>query len=133
MPNDIRAVTSSYYNNLLFGNGVQNRCNDKQIPANYHGTTCQICRWLRQHRSEGCSWNAFDGAAAGGHMHVLDWLDGYYRNIGPSAVAFVKVCVGRKSASIAAKTEQNTHKNVNSCTLIVVSNNTCETAKRYVR
>eukprot|EP00903_Cladosiphon_okamuranus_P013856 g12893.t1 len=50
----------------------------------------QICKWLHQHRREGCSWNAFDGAAAGAHMHVLCWLDEFYPSVGPSAVAFVK-------------------------------------------
>eukprot|EP00752_Nemacystus_decipiens_P018537 g16620.t1 len=60
-----------------------------EAAANGH---LQICRWLRQHRGEGCSWNAFDGAAAGGHMHVLCWLDEFYPRVGPSAIAFVKVC-----------------------------------------
>lgn len=60
----------------------------------------QICQWLHQHRSEGCSWNAFDGAAAGGHTHVLDWLDGHYRSVGPSAVAFVQVCTMKRGVYV---------------------------------
>lgn len=72
-------------------------------------TMQQICQWLHQHRGEGCSWNAFDGAAAGAHMHVLCWLDEFYPSVGPSAVAFVKVC------------QQCRTKYVTSCTCLCTS------------
>lgn len=40
----------------------------------FYENQLEVVRWLRSNRSEGCTTNAMDGAAANGNLQMMQWL-----------------------------------------------------------